>query len=359
MVFTKILVIYPQETTTRIAIYKNVNLVFLKDIRHKVTEICAFKKISDQYQYRLDSIINELKENEIDCSELKLVIARGGLIKAVKSGVYEVNERMKEDLRKGIMGEHAINLGGLLADGMAKTLPDGKAYIADPVVVDEMADIAKVAGHPLFERRSIFHALNHKFISRKYARSASLKYEDLNIIVTHVGDGGISVGAHCKGQVIDVNNAFDGDGPFSINRAGTLPVGDLVRLCFSGKYTKEQVLDMISRHGGLYAHLGTKSIDEIDRRISEGDEKARFIMQALAYQISKEIGAMYTVLKGEVDAIIFTGEIFNIQEFTNYISEHVDSFGKIVVFPLVDDMDSLANDAVMLLRGETEVLEYL
>lgn len=358
MVFTKIFVIYPQETNTKIAIYKNVNLVFLKDIRHKVTEICAFKKIADQYRYRLDAIINELNENEIDTSDIRVVIARGGLIKPVESGVYEVNEAMKKDMKEGILGEHPINLGGLLADGIAAWLKNAKAYIADPVVVDEMDDIARISGHPLFQRKSIFHALNHKFISRKYARSASLKYEDLNIIVTHVGDGGVSIGAHSKGRVIDVNNAFDGEGPFSLSRSGTLPVGDLVRLCYNGKYTREQLLDMVTKQGGLYSHLGTKNIDEIDKRISEGDEKAKFIMQAMGYQIAKEIGAMYTVLHGEVDAIIFTGEIFNIQDFTNYIYEHVEKFGKIVVFPVVDDMDSLSANAVMVIKGETEVLEY-
>ena len=347
-----------RNVTTKIAIYKNINLIFLKDIRHKRDEICGFKKIADQYEYRKNAILNELKENEIEIDFIEIVISRGGLLKPVKSGIYEVNEPMVEDLRKGIMGEHAINLGGLLADGIAKSLPNAKAYIADPVSVDEMNDLARIAGHPLFERKSIFHALNQKYICRKYARSANLKYDYMNCIVAHFGGGGVAVGAHLKGLVVDVNNAFDGDGPFALSRTGTLPVGDLVRMCFSGKYTKEKLLQMITHEGGLVGHLGTKNIEEIDRRISEGDEKAKFIMNALGYQIAKEIGAMYTVLMGEVDAIILTGEIFNIRDFTKFITERIEKFTKVVVYPLVDDMDSLANNAIMLLKGETEILEY-
>jgi butyrate kinase len=358
MIFTKILVIYPQDISTKIAIYRNSNLQFLKKIRHKPEELSAFKKITDQCDFRSELIIRELTENEIRMEEIGLVISRGGLIKPVKSGVYEVNTAMLKDLKANLNGEHAINLGGMLAHAMLKHMPNARACIADPVVVDELEEVARVTGHPDFRRKSIFHALNQKNIARVYARSVHSVYEEMNLVIAHMGGGGCSVAAHRKGRVVDVNQAFDGSGPFAMNRTGTLPAGDLVRYCFSGKHTEEEAIRMITEEGGLQAHLGTTNIDDLIGMVERGDEKARFILYALAYQISKEIAAMSVVLEGELDAIILSGEIFTMQYLTDCIDKRIEKIGKLVVFGSVNDMDALANNAMLVLSEEKEWMIY-
>ncbi|MCD4745828.1 MAG: butyrate kinase [Bacteroidales bacterium] len=354
----KILVIYPEGVSTQIAVYLNTNLIFLKSIKHKPEELSQFKDVNDQLEYRTNLVINELKENEINFNLIGIIVARGGLVKPLKkAGVYEVNEQMKDDLKIGIMGKHVSNLGGLIAYNIAKML-NVKAYLADPVVIDELDDVARVTGHPLFERKSVFHTLNQKFFVRKYAKAQNKKYEELNLIVVTIGKGGISVGAHKNGRVIDVNNAFDGDGPFSIRRTGTLPMGDLVKLCFSGKYKEEEVIKMLTKEGGYTAYLGTRSIDEIDNRMASGDEKALFYSYAMAYQVSKEIGAMFTVLEGNVDAIILTGNIFNSDRFLANIKARVGKIAEISLYPSLNDIEALAQNGLMVLTGELEVLEY-
>jgi butyrate kinase len=359
MIFAKILVIYPQETNTKIAIYKNNNLLFLKKIRHTPDELKGFKAVVSQCAFRTALVYKELLDNEVKLDEISLVISRGGLIQPVKSGVYEVNNRMMEDLKVGINGEHAINLGGLLAHAMLQYLPNARACIADPVVVDELEDVARVSGHPDFSRKSIFHALNQKYISRIYARSLHVNYEDMNLIVAHMGGGGCSVAAHKQGKVVDVNQAFDGSGPFAITRTGTLPAGDLVKMCFDGKHSKEEIIKMITAEGGMKAHLGTANTDELEKMVNDGDEKARFIVYALAYQIAKEIASMYAVLGGKVDAIILSGEIYTLPLLVDNITLRVENLGKLVVFSNVNDMDALAMNGLMVLSGDTEWLEYL
>ena len=284
-------------------------------------------------------------------------MARSGLVKPLKSGVYEINERMIHDLKIGVMGMHETNLGGLIAHQIAQQI-GVKAYMADPVVVDELSDMARVTGHPLFVRKSIFHALSHKFFARKYAKSINKQYEDLNLIVCHVGLGGISIGAHLKGQVVDVNQAFDGGGPFSITRTGTLPMGQLVRLCYSGEYTQEQVLRMLNSEGGYSAYLGTDSISQIDKMIAEGDEKALFISEACAYQVSKEIASHYATLEGELDAIILTGNIFNSQLFLDNVKKRVGKLAPMALYPSVNDLEAHAVNALRVLKGEVEVFTY-
>ena len=358
MIFTNILVIYPLDSSTKIAIYKNSNLQFLKKIRHKPEELGVFKKIADQCRFRSDLIYKELVDNEIRFEDISMVISRGGLIRPVKSGVYEVNDAMLEDLKAGLSGEHHINLGGLLVHSMLQYMPNARACIADPVVVDELEDVARVTGHPEFNRKSIFHALNQKNIARTYARSLHMAYEDMKLVIAHMGGGGCSVAAHCKGRVVDVNQAFDGAGPFALTRTGTLPAGDLVRFCFSGEHTQDEVLNMITAEGGIKAHLGTANIDDLIKRINDGDEHTRFIIYALAYQIAKEIASMYVVLEGDVDAIIISGEIFTIQLLTESIGKRIDKLGKMVVFGGTNDMDALANNALMVLSGESEWMTY-
>jgi len=252
----RILAINPGSTSTKIAVYENEIPIFLKNLRHSKEELEQFEKITDQFQFRKDLILEQLREAEIDLNSIKIIVGRGGLLKPIESGVYLVNRQMIHDLRNSPLGEHASNLGGLIAHDIAKSLPNAKAYIANPVVVDEMDEIARFAGHPNFKRISIFHALNQKAVAMEHAKSIMRNYEDLNLIVVHLG-GGITVGAHRKGRVVDVNQGLDGEGPFSPERSGTLPVGDLVRMCFSGKYSQKEIMKMIQGEGGLAGYFGT------------------------------------------------------------------------------------------------------
>ncbi|MCF8298598.1 MAG: butyrate kinase [Saprospiraceae bacterium] len=357
MITSKILAINPNPTTTKIAIYKSTKLVFLKTIKHKEEELKQFKELSDQVEYRSKLILAELDDNDINPELIHIIVSRGGLIKPLVSGVYSINKKMENDLKVGIFGQHANNLGGLIANYLTKSLTNAKSYIADPSVVDELDDVSRVSGHPLFERRSIFHALNQKSVSRKFAKSINKKYDELNLIVTHI-ESGISVGAHENGRVIDVNQAFDGAGPFSFERTGTLPVGDLLRLCFSGKYSEDEIMEMVTQKGGLVAYLGVNNLTELETKVESGDEKANFIAYAMAYQVAKEIGAMYTVLQGDIDGIILSGEIFHWTKFTNWVSDRIEKIGPIAVYPNEDEMEALAANGLMILRGEVEVLEY-
>ena len=352
-----ILTINPGSTSTKIAVYQCNDLLFLKNIQHKSEELDKFNNIIDQYQFRKDIIIEELHNAHIDINSIDIVVSRGGLVKPIKSGVYEVNEKLKNDLRIGVQGQHASNLGGLIADDIAKKLKNAKAYIADPVVVDELNDVARYTGHPLFEKNSIFHALNQKAIARIHARSIGKTYEELNLIICHLG-GGISVGAHINGKVIDVNQALDGDGPFSPERTGSLPVGKLISLCFSGKYTEKEIKKMVVGKGGFVAYLGTNNAYEIEQKALAGDEKAQIIQRAMAYQVSKEIGAMATVLKGEVDSILLTGGIAYNNTFVDLIKEMVRFIAPVGVYPGEDEMKALATNGLMVLNGEIEPLVY-
>lgn len=353
-----ILAINPGSTSTKVAVYNNNKMLFLKSIRHEYEEIKKFKSIADQYDYRKNIILEELENANIDLSTIGVIMARGGLLKPIKSGIYQVNEKMKEDLTlTKKLGEHASNLGALIADALAKIIPHAKAFIVDPVVVDELNDVARISGHPKFERISIFHALNQKAVARTHARFLGKKYEELNLIVAHLG-GGVSVGAHYQGRVIDVNNALDGDGPFSPERSGSLPVGPLAKLCFSGQYTLEEVMKMIKGEGGMYAYLGTNNGSEVTQRVEQGDEKAKLIFEAMAYQISKEIGAISAVLKGKVDSIILTGGIAFNDIVVDFIKEHVEFIAPVTVYPGEDEMEALASNGVRVLNGEAEILEY-
>ncbi|PKP09825.1 MAG: butyrate kinase [Bacteroidetes bacterium HGW-Bacteroidetes-4] len=354
----RILAINPGSTSTKIAVYHNDKSVFLKTIRHNAEELEQFKKITDQFEFRKEVIMKELLDADICVNELNVIMGRGGLIKPVEGGVYEVNERMKADLEIGLMGEHASNLGGLIALNIAQSLPDARAYIANPVVVDELQDVARISGHPEFERISIFHALNQKAIARQFAKNRDSKYEDLNLIVAHLG-GGISVGAHYRGKVIDVNNALDGDGPFSPERSGSLPAGQLVRFCHSNKYSFDEVKRMITGKGGLMAYFGTNSSYDIEMLAKNGDAKAKLIQDAMAYQIGKSIGEMAAVLYGEVHGILITGGVANNKELITYIRNMVGFIAPIFVYPGEDEMSALAMNGLMVMRGEVEVKEYV
>jgi butyrate kinase len=354
----RILAINPGSTSTKIAVYQNINPVFVKNISHPSEEIARFEHVADQFHFRKEIIYKELEEADIQLDKIQAVVGRGGMLKPIPSGVYRVNEAMKIDLHERPIKEHASNLGGLIADEIARSLPNAQAFIADPVVVDELSDIARVSGHPLFKRISIFHALNQKAIARQHAKSIMKRYEDMNLIVVHMG-GGITVGAHEKGRVVDVNQGLDGEGPFSPERSGTLPTGDLVRFCYSGKYTEKEVLKMVVGNGGIVAHLGTNSAYEAEMNAQNGDPKARFILEALAYQVAKTIGSMVPVLKGDVDAILLTGGVAHSKWITNMIIERVFKFAPVYTYPGEDEMRALAFNGLMVLKGEVEIREYI
>ena len=346
-----ILAINPGSTSTKIAVYQNTNPVFLKNIKHTTDELKKFETIAEQYPFRKEIILKELEKAEIHMDYIQAVVGRGGLLKPIESGVYEVNDAMVRDLKNSPVGEHASNLGGLIALDIANSLPNAKAYIADPVVVDELSPLARVSGHPAFRRKSVFHALNQKAVARTFAKSIMRKYEDLNLIVVHLG-GGITVGAHEKGRVVDVNNGLDGEGPFSPERSGTLPIGDLIKIAFSGRYTKEKLMSMVVGEGGLVAYLGSNSAYEIENRAINGDTEAKFYFDAMAYQVAKAIGSLCPVLYGNVDAILITGGIANSTYFVNQIIERCHRIAPIHVYPGEDEMRALALNGLMVIKGE-------
>lgn len=353
----RVLAINPGSTSTKIAVYDNETSVLVKNIKHSKEELDAYEQIADQFQYRKNLIYKTLEDADIEMDSIRAVVGRGGLVKPIESGVYTVNDALKRDLRNSPVGEHASNLGGLIADDLASALPNAQAFIANPVVVDEMDDIARYTGHPLFERISIFHALNQKAVARQYAKSILKKYEDINLIVVHLG-GGITVGAHQKGRVIDVNQGLDGEGPFTPERTGTLPTGALIKLCFSGKYTEAEVKKMNKGEGGLVAYMGTNSAYDVEMQMEAGNEKAGKVFEAMAYQVAKEVGAMFTVLKGDVNAILITGGIAHSKWFVNKISERVYKLAPVYVYPGEDEMRALASNGLRVLRGETEPKAY-
>lgn len=352
-----VLAINPGSTSTKIAVYQNAKPVFLKSILHDPVQLAAYKRISDQYEFRKGIILKELKDSHIPIETIEAVVGRGGLVCPIESGVYNINDALRHDLLEGVMGEHASNLGGLIAHDIALDLPSCRAFIADPVVVDELQDVARIAGHPKFQRFSIFHALNQKATARAYSRLMNRRYEDLNLVIAHLG-GGISVAAHRHGKVIDVNQALDGEGPFSPERSGTVPAGALAKLCFEGNVTLDEVKRMITGEGGYVAYLGTNSAYEVELLAQEGDDKARLIQDALSYQTGKEIAAMCAVLHGEVDAIILTGGISHNPMVVEYIKKMVSFMAPVVIYPGEDEMHALAMNGLMVLKGEIIPKDY-
>jgi butyrate kinase len=354
----KILVLNPGSTSTKIAVYEKRNQVFLKNIKHDQEKLRSFEHIADQFTFRKETIVEEVKNAGLDINKVKIVVGRGGLLKPIPGGVYEVNDAMIRELTYPV-SEHESNLGGLIAHEIARDIgPHVKAYIVDPICVDEMEEISRISGMPEIPRKSIFHALNQRAVARTHARENGWKYEELNLIVAHMG-GGVSVGCHCKGRVIDTNNGLNGDGPMTPERTGGLPVAQLTELCFSGKYTKAEVLKKIKGWGGFCAYLGTNDVVEIERRIHDGDEYAKLIFSAMAYQVAKEIGAMSTVLKGQVDAILLTGGVAYSNRMTEMISERVKHLAPVRLYPGEGEMDALALNAYLVMTGELEVKEYV
>lgn len=353
----RILVINPGSTSTKIAIFEDEKMISSESIRHTAEELSKFERLIDQFEFRVNAIERFLNKLGYDYSDFNAIVARGGLVRPIPSGTYEVDELMVEELKMAKYGEHASNLGAVIAHEISKkyNIP---AYIVDPVVVDEMDEIAKISGHPLFERKSIFHALNQKAVARKAAEKLGKNYEDVNLIVVHMG-GGISIGAHKNGRVIDVNNALDGDGPFTPERSGTLPLTQLIDMCYSGKYDYKFIRKRIKGNGGLVAYLGTNNAVEVQKMIENGDKKAELIYKAMAYQIAKWIGKMAAVLKGEVDAIVLTGGLAYDEKFmVKWLKEYVSFIAPVLVFPGGNEEEALSMGALRVLRGIEKAKKY-
>lgn len=351
-----VLAINPGSTSTKIAIFNGKHAVFTKTISHSAEEIAQFNKIADQYHFRAELIENLLKEEEIELKSIDVIVGRGGLLRPIPSGTYKVNEKMIEELRQAKYGEHASNLGAIIASDLGKRLGI-PSYIVDPVVVDEMEPLARISGMPEIPRKSIFHALNQKAVARKAARELGKKYEEINLIVIHLG-GGVSIGAHKEGRVVDVNNALSGDGPFSPERSGGVPANQLLDLYISGKMKEKELRKRLVGNGGIVAYLGTNDMRKVEDLVKEGDEKAALYHEAMAYQIAKEIGACAAVLEGDVDAIIFTGGLAYDELFLNKLRKRVAWISKILVFPGEEEMESLACGVLRVLWGEEPAKEY-
>lgn len=353
----RILAINPGSTSTKIAIFDNEKQVMEETLRHSSDEINKYSHVFEQYDFRMNVILDTLNEKGINLTKLSAVVGRGGLLKPMPGGTYEVNETMLEDLKASRMGDHASNLGGLIAHEIASKL-NIPAFIVDPVVVDEMEPVARISGMPELHRISIFHALNQKAVARRASAEMVRDYNDCNFIVAHMG-GGISVGAHLKGRVVDVNNALDGDGPFSPERSGGLPVGDLAKLCFSGTITHAELKKKIKGNGGLMAYLNTSDGREVAQMMKDGNKHAELVYQAMAYQVSKEIGQCAAVLKGQVDAVIITGGLAYDKTLIGWIKEHVSFIGPVIVYPGEDEMSALALGGLRVLKGEEEAQQYV
>lgn len=352
----KILVINPGSTSTKIGVYEDTTLLWKNNIHYDADRLKEFKCVSDQYAYRKDLILSELGAAGYDINDFKAVIGRGGLLSPLEGGVYAVSQKMLDEL-KTAKREHASNLGAIIAHDIASSIDGCRSFIADPVVVDELQDVARLSGLPELPRVSIFHALNQKAIARRYAKEVGKQYEDMNLIVVHMG-GGISIGAHSHGRVIDVNNALDGEGPLSPERAGTLPAGALVDLCFSGEYDKKEVKRMVCGKGGMVAHLGTN-----DGRVAEdaalaGDEKARLVNEAMIYGVAKSVGEMFVVLRCQVDAILVTGGMAHSKYLMDMLSSYIDRLAPIKIYPGEDELGALAENAYNVLTGIYEVKTY-
>ncbi|SKC35583.1 butyrate kinase [Maledivibacter halophilus] len=350
-----VLVINPGSTSTKVAIFKNSENVLQKNLSHDLKELENYKKITDQFNYRKEIILNWLKNEGYETSQLKAVVGRGGMLRPIPSGTYKVTDDMIKDLNIGIQGEHASNLGGIIARSIAD-IERIQSYIVDPVAVDEFEDVARISGIPDIKRRSLLHALNIKAVTHNVAKDMNKKIDDLNLIVAHLG-GGISVVPLKKGKMVDANNANE-MGPFSPERTGGLPVGDMAKMCFSGNYTYSEIKKKIRGKGGLVAYLGTNDTREVVKMIEKGNQRAKLVFEAMGYQIAKEIGGAGVVLAGDIDAIVLTGGMAHSKILTDYIRDMVKFMAPVILQPGEDEMRALNEGVLRVLSGEEEAKIY-
>lgn len=352
----KSLIINPGSTSTKIGVFEDENLLFEETLRHSTEEIGQFDSIVAQKDFRKEIITGLLKEKNFDIRSLNVVVGRGGMLKPIPGGTYAVTDELLADLKVGVQGQHASNLGGILAREIGDEI-GVPSYIVDPVVVDEMMPIARYSGVPELPRTSVFHALNQKAVAKRYAKESGKAYEALNLIVVHMG-GGVSVGAHENGKVVDIFNALDGDGAFSPERAGSVPSGALVKMCFSGSYTEKEVYGKLVGKGGLNAYMGTNDMREVNKKCEEGDAKANEVREAFLLQVAKDIGSMACVLNGKVDRIIVTGGIAYGKEIIDKLKARAEWIAPFTVYPGEDELLALAQGAIRVLNGEEEAKAY-
>ena len=352
----KSLIINPGSTSTKIGVFEDETLLFEETLRHPTEEIGRYDTIVDQKDFRREIITDLLESKNFDLKSLDVVVGRGGMLKPIPGGTYAVTDALLADLKVGVQGQHASNLGGILAKEIADSI-GVPSYIVDPTVVDELIPVARYSGVPELPRVSIFHALNQKAVAKRYAKEVGKPYESLRLIVVHMG-GGVSVGAHEDGKVIDVFNALDGDGAFSPERAGAVPSGALVRMCFSGKYTEKEVYSKIVGKGGFNAYLNTNDMREVTKMANEGNEEAAEAKKAFIYQVAKDIGSMACVLKGKVDQIIVTGGIAYGADVVAALKEYAEWIAPFTVYPGEDELLALAQGVLRVLNGEEKAMEY-
>jgi len=352
----KSLIINPGSTSTKIGVFEDETLLFEETLRHSTEEIAQYASIVDQKDFRKEIITNLLASKNFDINSLNMVVGRGGMLKPIPGGTYAVTDDLLHDLKIGKQGQHASNLGGILAREIGDSI-GVPSFIVDPVVVDELCDVARYSGVPELPRTSVFHALNQKAVAKRYAKENGKAYDTLNLIVVHMG-GGVSVGAHLNGRIIDVFNALDGDGAFSPERAGGAPVGALIKMCFSGQYTEKEVYKKFVGNGGFNAYLGTNDMRDVEKMVNEGDAKATEVRDAFIFQVSKDIGSMAAVLKGKVDAIVVTGGIAYDKGVVAGLKEACEWIAPFTVYPGEDELGALVQGGLRVLNGEEEAKVY-
>ncbi|MCL1809979.1 MAG: butyrate kinase [Clostridiales bacterium] len=352
----KILALNPGSTSTKLALFANEQQLAEKTVRYDNRDLDRYASLTEQKPLRLSCLAEFLQENNVDMSDLSAVVGRGGLVRPLEAGTYTVNDKMLADLDAGVSGIHACSLGGIMAEEIGR-LHGIPSYVVDPEVVDELEPVARVSGLPSINRTSAFHALNTKSVVRLCAKDFGIRYEDARFVVAHLG-GGVTVAAHRYGRVIDVNNGITGEGPFSPERSGSLPLTSVIEMCYSGQHSKQEMLDIATKNGGMKTYLGTHDLVKAEKMISQGDEKAALIVDAMAYQIAKEIGAMTAVLEGRVDAIILTGGLAYSTRFVGAIKQRVDQFAPVCTYPGENEMAALAAGALRVLRGEEDAKTY-
>ena len=352
----KSLIINPGSTSTKIGVFEDETLLFEETLRHSTEEIAQYASIVDQKDFRKEIITNLLKEKDFDINSLNMVVGRGGMLKPIPGGTYAVTDDLLEDLKIGKQGQHASNLGGILAREIGDSI-GVPSFIVDPVVVDELCDIARYSGVPELPRTSVFHALNQKAVAKRYAKETGKAYDTLNLFVVHMG-GGVSVGAHENGRIIDVFNALDGDGAFSPERAGGAPVGALIKMCVSGQYTEKEVYKKFVGNGGFNAYLGTNDMRDVEKMVNDGDAKAKEIRDAFIFQVSKDIGSMACVLNGKVDQIVVTGGIAYDKGVVAGLKERCEWIAPFTVYPGEDELLALVQGGLRVVNGEEEAMKY-
>ena len=351
----RILAINPGSTSTKIALFENEREIFYTTISHSAEELSRFKSIMEQKDYRTNLVLKELEEKGVELSSLSAVVGRGGLLKPLESGTYEVNEKMIEDLKRAERGEHASNLGAVIAMEIAK-MAGVKAYIVDPVSVDELPKIAKITGMKEIEKPVLSHALNTKAVAKRFAREKGTLYEKLRLIVVHLGSGN-SISAHVGGKMVDVTNSME-EGSFGMDRAGGVPCMQLLKLAFSGKYEFKELKRKLFGEGGMYSYLGIKDFRDVEKRIINGDDEAILITDSMIYQIAKDVGAMATVLNGKVDAILITGGLAKSNWLVKNLRRRIEFIAPVHVYPGEDELRALTEGVLRVLKGEEQAKIY-